>query len=385
MYTLVLHPETFVFSDDCSFLLYSTKSHQCLECEHSPFADKLFNDLNQLSSLYRVCISPSDYDQHSAFIDRIVVLGLGSLYDKEEDAPYSYAPILNLNYDFSGLDRLHESHEDYYLLRFLHEITFFLSGDRNNKASFSQVALPLSGTSQRLADNQLFAFLDKAHYCNIKKINLMASSPEDLDTVELFTVRATKNNPVHLYLRMGSILPKRIIDFWRRNPNIKIHLIGFIDEISPEIKNLNHEVLIENEASMNKLDEHPEINLQRIIPYYLGDNDFFRRHIGIEKPDILAVDKNDIFIRQTLNPHFFGKLFVFPDGTVSDSHFGERLGDINEMIHTLIRREIEKKGMWFLTRDKTSCHSCRFRYLCPSPSTYEVFLDRFDLCFLSST
>lgn len=64
--------------------------------------------------------------------------------------------------------------------------------------------------------------------------------------------------------------------------------------------------------------------------------------------------------------------------------YGVPLGKLDELIHTLIRREIDTRGSWFFTRDKTPCRSCRFKYLCPSPSIYEIQMNEYDTCFLST-
>lgn len=383
MPTLVLHPETFIFEDDDLFLLYHSLTHRYLECQHSDFLDGLFHGLCSLHSLYQASINANDYSTNQKIINRIVELGLGELYDNEEKVLLSYVPILNLNYDFQELKKLQSSNEDNYLLRFLHEITIFISGQIRNDSILSQIPFPLYGKSPSLTVDQICAFLHKTHYCNVKRINIMVSSSEDLRVIKEVKEKTHRKQPIFVYIKMGTVPPEEIIQFEKEFSDIKIKLIGFIDDYVSELNTYCHEILVKDECSLSQLNKYQDTNIDRIIPLYNGDIAFFKEYLSICREDILHIDKNDIFIHQTLNPHFFGKLFVFPDGTISDSHFGTQIGVISEMIHTIIRREIDIKGKWFFTRDKTTCRNCRFKYLCPCPSAYEVFSNEFQICFLS--
>ncbi len=383
MPTLVLHPETFIFEDDDLFLLYHSLTHRYLECQHSDFLDGLFHGLCSLHSLYQASINANDYSTNQKIINRIVELGLGELYANEEKVLLSYVPILNLNYDFQELKKLQSSNEDNYLLRFLHEITIFISGQIKRDSILSQIPFPLYGESPSLTVDQISAFLFKTRYCNVKRINIMVSSSEDLKVTKALIEKTQRKHSVFVYIKMGTIPPKEITQFEKEMPDISIKLIGFIDDYASELNAYCHEILVKDERSFSQLNKYQKTSINRIIPLYNGDMAFFKEYLSICREDILQVDKNDIYIHQTLNPHFFGKLFVFPDGTISDSHFGNQIGVISEMIHTIIRREIDIKGKWFFTRDKTTCRNCRFKYLCPSPSTYEIFINEFKICFLS--
>lgn len=212
----------------------------------------------------------------------------------------------------------------------------------------------------------------------------MVSSQEDIEIVRQFVKVAPNRYRIHLFIEMGTVAPKMIIEFNQSNPNVFIHLVGFIDKAEPVLKDYYHEILLIDEKSLVTIMSHTDINIGKLIPLYNGDMNFFWKQAKIKKEDILRIEKNDIFIHQRLNPHFYGKLFVRPDGTVSDSHLGYTLGVIDDMIHTIVYREVKSKGAWFLTRDYTSCKKCRFIYLCPSPSYYELFLDKYDICFLSN-
>lgn len=366
MARLVFHPETFVFYDDSAYLLYNSATHRSLECRHTVFTDRIFAHLSKLTNLYQVDVGPEELAENAVLIGQMNELGLAELFGNKDDAHPSYAPILNLNYDFDALEKLHESNEDYYLLGFLHEITFFIT------------------PGQQLDAARMLSFMDKAYYCNIRKVNLVASSTGDLDAAESFIRSLTESYPIVLFIKTEGIPPQKILEYAHRIPDAEIRLVGSVDKASPILKDFPYDVLVGDEASLRKLDGNPDIKINRILPFINADQAFLRKHLRIEKEGVFCAEKNDIFIRQTLNPHFFGKLFVFPDGTVSDSPAGVPLGKLDELIHTLIRREIDTRGSWFFTRDKTPCRSCRFKYLCPSPSIYEIQMNEYDTCFLST-
>lgn len=59
----------------------------------------------------------------------------------------------------------------------------------------------------------------------------------------------------------------------------------------------------------------------------------------------------------------------------------ESIGDSEEKISELVFKEMKNGKAWFLTRDKVSpCKDCLFRYLCPSPSNYELVIGKPNLC-----
>jgi len=72
------------------------------------------------------------------------------------------------------------------------------------------------------------------------------------------------------------------------------------------------------------------------LPYYSGENfEFFRDNIFLSKDDILGSkpDQRQVYSRQVLNEHSFGKLYVMPSGEVFPNLNGEPLGSVyNESI-----------------------------------------------------
>ena len=113
--------------------------------------------------------------------------------------------------------------------------------------------------------------------------------------------------------------------------------------------------------------------------------DFFEQYIYTCKEDITvcSYDKKDIFAHQVMNSNYWGRLSVFPDGSVYSNINNPPVGTIKDTIYDLIIKEMKNRSAWRLTRDVTpECAKCLHRYLCPPPSNYGFVIGKFNLCHL---
>ena len=121
-----------------------------------------------------------------------------------------------------------------------------------------------------------------------------------------------------------------------------------------------------------------------ILPFYTHTNQsFFKEYVYQEEEDISGLHRNkkNIFANQQINTHFFGHLQIDCDGKVYSNVNMEPIGDSEEKINELVFKEMKNGKAWFLTRDKVSpCKDSLFRYLCPSPSNYELVIGKPNLC-----
>ena len=92
------------------------------------------------------------------------------------------------------------------------------------------------------------------------------------------------------------------------------------------------------------------------------------------------MSKRDIFIRQTLNISYFGKLYIEPDGKVYANLDNAPLGMIDDSPHDLVYKELTEGHSWLHIRDQEPCRECVYQWLCPSPSNYERVIGKPDLC-----
>ena len=84
-----------------------------------------------------------------------------------------------------------------------------------------------------------------------------------------------------------------------------------------------------------------------------------------------------------MNSNYWGRLSVFPDGSVYSNINNPPVGTIKDTIYDLIIKEMKNRSAWRLTRDVTpECAKCLHRYLCPPPSNYGFVIGKFNLCHL---
>lgn len=123
-----------------------------------------------------------------------------------------------------------------------------------------------------------------------------------------------------------------------------------------------------------------------ILPYYTGNNmSFFKKYVFMGKDDILdsSLSKKDIFSHQVLNANYFGKLYVKANGDICSNLISSPIGSYQEGLLKIVYEELKKGTFWRKTRDQVEpCRDCLYKYLCPSPSTYEEAIGQYNLCDL---
>ena len=124
-----------------------------------------------------------------------------------------------------------------------------------------------------------------------------------------------------------------------------------------------------------------------IVPYITLDSEFFN-DILIDDHSLFSQisTKRDIFRRQTLNTNDFGTLQIVSNGDVYANINMPKLGNINkDKLSELVCKEFVKGKSWFRIRNQSPCRNCVYQWLCPSPSNYELTLDKQNLCTIYST
>ena len=121
-----------------------------------------------------------------------------------------------------------------------------------------------------------------------------------------------------------------------------------------------------------------------IYPFYTIDNlDFFEKYVFQTLEDVMALcrTKKDIFAHQLVNTHFFGTLYIDCDGKVYPNFNSKSIGTIDGYVKDWVFQEMKQGKMWHWTRDSLpACKECLYKYLCPSPSNYELVIGKPNLC-----
>jgi pseudo-rSAM protein len=134
----------------------------------------------------------------------------------------------------------------------------------------------------------------------------------------------------------------------------------------------------------DKLIEEFQIDKYLLKPVYTGENiQFFENNIFLSKSDILSIplSMKDLFTHQVINIYDFGKINIMPNGDVYANINQQALGNIYaDSIYEIVLKEIDKGTSWFRIRNQAPCNDCVYQWLCPSPSNYEIEIDRPNLC-----
>jgi len=124
-----------------------------------------------------------------------------------------------------------------------------------------------------------------------------------------------------------------------------------------------------------------------VHPVYTQKNlDFFEECVYVNREEIFQTKHSfrQIFARQKLNTRFFGSLTIFPDGGVFANVNNPALGNIEtNSILDIIDKEMFENTAWRKIRDGAPCDCCLYQYLCPSPSNYELVINKPDLCHIN--
>lgn len=131
------------------------------------------------------------------------------------------------------------------------------------------------------------------------------------------------------------------------------------------------------------IEKYEHINYE-LIPFFENNLDFFEENVFLKKDDILESVHTRAMIhsKMHINRNFFGKLYITPDNNVFGNINGDSLGKISDDWDKIISRISKDESFWFYKRDNEPCSKCIFKYLCPSPSNYEIVINKNNLCFV---
>lgn len=361
MKTIVFHPDVFIFSDQEAYLLYNSTTYDILEINHNSFWDRIFPALNQASSLYRFSVPETVWANNSLALNGIIKGGFADVYDSDEPIPFSYAPIPKFDVDLSTIQSSHDKREDGFILSFVRHITFILDG--------------------HCIIDRLDPLLNYLSYCPLISLNVSLVTRDGIGNYSsLFHRMESICDNCHFYIQASFWSIEAVISFSHLFPNWHFHICGLVKDVSPYSATFPLQISVRDEDELNQA---LHIKAERVIPVYTNNNyPFLKSIMFTQRDDLSGLSKREIYIHKTLNSNFFGKLIVLPDGEVKSSQYGPCIGSVDAPLHSIVYKElISDNSLWMRHRDKTECRDCRFRYLCPSISDYELRLKNNRLCW----
>lgn len=379
---LLIYPETFIFSDENKILFYNSNTNNYLEFNNDNFFKCLYKELNNIDNFYCVKVTNKKFINYKFFFELIHNQGFGKhIVSKLKDRPLSFPPIHKLHVDINTIRYDYHQNEAGYILNFLNELTIYLSGNSNDNIIFKQTIYPLKG-NDKVDSDELLKFMETIKGSTLNVINIICDLMFIQNFYNVFEYLNYNKYNVNFFLKFEDL----------ENSNFKqlqslyvfnTYVICTVND-KPVDDLFNYIFIVSNNSELSKI-ENDCLTVKKIeiVPIIDSDNtDFFAENIFSTKKELLALNpsKREFFVKKELNTNFFGKLTILPNGYIYANVNTPALGSLKDSLYELLYKEIDSKNAWLMVRDRDPCNSCRFQYICPSISNYELLLGRFNLC-----
>ncbi|HCT95227.1 MAG TPA: hypothetical protein DIC44_10490 [Rikenellaceae bacterium] len=402
-YWLYIAPHVYCNIKDSNALLYNTVNGDNMIVTNPDFID-ILKALHEKKNLGAICIDGVKLAQSPCyeFIVEFCEKKMGNINDvsEEPEKPVQMMPILNLQRDVNRFqdDMGREVGED--VLQYLLELNLYLNDSCELNCihcdTYSkQASCCIKKSSKQnniLQISVLKNILLQIKYGVVGKLNLIGGNVLKYPYYnELSTLFSDFSSRVHIWnhyanftnsINIFSDFKYDIITTFPINNSVW-------DNCYKLLRNYNHcyhfyITGINDYTLVDDLIEKFFINNYVIHPVYIKTNhDFFVKNVFTDPKDILqeTFSMRNIFAHQKLNTNFFGSLTIISSGDVYANINRPALGNIvNNSILELIKSELIINTAWRKIRDVEPCSNCIYQYLCPSPSNYEIILDKSNLC-----
>lgn len=398
---LILYPDTFIWEKQDEAILYNCLNKNIYRFHQIGIIGDCCKKIQQLKSLYVVKLSPKDFldNNFTIWINNIVTYELGYIInDEKEIFPVSFPPILNLQSDVDRIEKQEGRDIGEYAAQNWNECTLFMGGESEHPQLYKQLHYPVdyNGHLDFYALQRFFRGADHSYLHTINLVGDVFSYPYKAELMDMLYSMSAKK---HFYLTEACatqfIEEIKALDLKNYELHIYCEGYGKPDGIHQELKAGNIPFqwvyLLSDEAQTEELGQletlYGEENIE-VRPVFTGENfDFFENNIYLTEEDIMHpdCDKQDVFAHQVMNTNFWGRLSILPDGHVYSNLNLPPLGNLEDRLYDLIVDEMKSHRAWRWTRDEiTPCKDCLFRYLCPSPSNYELVIGKPNLCHIKS-
>lgn len=401
---LYLHPYVIISEDSNGYLFYNTSTFRCISFEKKIICP-IVEQLKDIEQLYSVKISVKDLEDESIynFVKTIQTQRYGDIIEGDLEKPIIMPPVLNLQW---SVERLTENNSPISenILTYLHEVSIYVNGTcfwdcPNCQDRYKQCLCCTKSTNildPVLLKNFLFSIyytgaaitLSGGNIFQYKGLEDLLPILEGIDATHTL-VSDWRNVPEDL-----SLLNKRRKEAFRLKVLVNEPVdVPSVIALAQRIKELQikqcWEISITSYPEYEKAEMLSE-SLSQLVddvtirPFYTGKNiAFFEECIFIdqEELDSIELDRQGIFALQALNTHNFGKITILSDGNVYANVNEKPLGHIQDPIKEMLCEELEKGTSWRRTRyNLEPCSQCRYKLICPSPSSYEIAIGKNNLC-----
>lgn len=395
-----LYGDTFLWLRNNKGLVYNAENKNRYLFLLSYKIEKICHQLLETENLYTVelteeAIKDDEINQwiHSLINIQAGYLSLNVEFDKR---PVSLKPILKVQDDSQYYEEQHELGFRGKILQNIHELTFFINGSElGDTEYFKQTIYPVR-SNQILEREKIRSFVKNSRSLFLSNINLIGDffSYSDFEGLINDISELSIQLTIHISIKDFLNHVQKIKEIkWPVDTRINI-LVDTVFNVLllkdfPLPFSLMVFVFSDEDFSRysSMFDTFPIVQDIRFIPIYNKENlSFFESNVFMEKEDMdnVCLSKNEIFIRQAINVGDFGKLTIMPDGKVYANVNMPSLGTIDESPYSIVYKEFNDGLSWFKLRTQAPCNNCVYQWLCPSPSNYEIVIDRPNLCHVKN-
>jgi pseudo-rSAM protein len=404
-YWVYFEPYTFIFKGKNQTVVYNTFNSNYIECSlDNKYIQNLINEISMPNSGYCTMVTQDELSDKcfSDFIMEIRDSFSGDIVEIKDinTKPYIFKPQLRyLSRKINNAGKLQVKGEE--ILNNINEVSMYLTSSCEQSCPncfdiYKQVPFCTKMNTNCDISIEIVKFiLDRLKYCNVGVINFFGGNIlkyrylrelcyylEDYDIKCKFFIYY-KNITISIpeVLLNGGTKSVILID------SSFTHSDPLINESILNNKNIEFFFLIESMSDFyhyNKFKDQHNDTIVHFRPFFNNNNLlFFEDNIYMDILDIIErpISKKEIFRRQVLNELFFGKLTISPDGDVFSNVNFDPIGNIiSDSLNEIVFREMNSTISWFKIRDEGACHDCCNKYLCPSPSNYELIIGKPNLC-----
>ena len=411
-YWFYLEPDVFIIKKLSKVILYNSLSKDLIHVNPSFEILHLIDKLLNPNELYVIQITSIDLEnkQISTFIHLVRKSFFGDLIVQTGNIkPVIIPPILKIH---KSKDTIHKDpgfNIGKNILSYLNELVLYINGKCGLNCNFCSkmyhqfdfctkntgelsiidieklinISLTLSSCKIIITGGNIFdhsAFLNLVEIIKQKRQNGLeiwfGIHYLNLDTEKLNLI--VHNSTINLYVYV--VFPIDQIRF--------VNFIKYTNSISDRItyvfvtKEESELILVQKIIDKNQIENNSVIK-----PFYNERNiKFFEEYVFFDENDIQNnfPNKQDYFSKQTLNTYDFGKLIVNSKGEIQANTNYPIIGNIQDNFADVIYKEFIEGKSWFRIREQEPCNNCTYQWLCPSPSNYEIAIDRPNLCYVKS-
>lgn len=390
---LVLKQNVFTWSVGKLYMIYNCSNGRHHIGEVSPPIVAFINEINELSSLYRVKLP--DFWQNSpisSIVSSVLLTDSGDIYncDSIVDCPVSIKPVLKVQNNLSYVNKCLDINA---VIETIQCITIHLGGVTDipfyKEEINRQILYPIP-SKNRIDISSLKKLIDIIPSSESLLIRLLEFKLDDMDFVEWLFYRGY--NVVIVTLVKQSTVCSTIERYKELlQLGVSVEAIFKLSELSPEsrrllsVNDIKLRPIVADHTDIYHLTNMESLPSDSILMPFV-DVDSCKELVplmGIEPSyfEGIRLSKRDIFVNSAINTNYFGHIEILATGEIMDAIGFNTISNLNCFEPKDLLELYREESPWFQTRSKTNCKECIYQHICIPPSKYENSLKGVSLCF----